>query len=366
MQSKSIEQIKIKSSGPVKPIYNYKDAKEDLEVFREWWNAYRAEAAIINPQFIKKTPNLPVDYLLKPNTHVKFLKGEININSYGFLGKEFQIKKGNKFRIVTMGASHTFGPSLHPGDDPWPLVLEGLINKSFPVPEGIEVINAGVPGYNIKDSLYLLTAKVASLAPDLIIVYHGSQNRYIIMKDLKFRRVFGIVPSTPRSLKSIEVIENRFRKWLSEVLSGNKNELESILSNKEELKNSELYGYYRKFSKITNDLGITLVTTTFNMAVNETSPKEVKEFYEPSFPGVNHRIKANQINNKILQIHAEQSHNVYHLNTGKNLNGAYLEYYHDLVHMNKEGKIALAANIFNEIKPLLHKILDGKGVNLSK
>ncbi len=114
------------------------------------------------------------------------------------------------------------------------------------------------------------------------------------------------------------------------------------------------------------DLGITLVTTTFNMAVNETSPKEVKEFYEPSFPGVNHRIKANQINNEILRIHAEQSHNVYSLETGKNLNGAYLEYYSDLVHMNKEGKIALAANIFNEIKPLLHKMLDGKGVNLSK
>jgi lysophospholipase L1-like esterase len=366
IQSKSIEQQEIKSSGPEKPVYSYKDAKGDPEVFKKWWKTHRAEHAIKGSQYMIKTPNLPVPWVLKPNAHIKFLKGEININSYGFRGKEFQVKKGDKFRIVTMGSSHTFGPVLHPGDDEWPLVLERLINKSFPLSVGVEVINAAVPSYSIKGSLYLLTAKVSSLKPDLIIVYHGSQNRFIIMKDLKFRRVFGMIPSSPRSLKSIQIIENRFRKWISDILTGNKSEWTSILSNKEELKNSELYELYSRFSQITNNLGITLVTTTFNMAANETSPKKVKKFYEPSFPGVNHRIKANRINNAIVRTHAEQSHNVYSLETGKNLNGMYLEYYSDLVHLNKEGKIVLATNIFNGIKPILHEMLDDKGVNLPK
>jgi lysophospholipase L1-like esterase len=368
IQSKSIEQKKINSSNsePVKPVYSYKDAQGDLEIFKKWWNKFTAEAAIVNPQYLKQTPNLPVPWLLKPNVKVKFLKGEININSYGFSGKEFQVKKGNKFRIVTMGASHTFGPGLHPGDDQWPLVLERLVNKSFPMSGGIEVINAAAPAYNIKHSLYLLTTKVVSLKPDLIIAYHGSQNRFIIMKDLKFINAFGLTPSTPRSLKSIQIIENRFRKWFNKVFTDNKNEWTSILSNKQELKKSELYGLYRKFSKITNNLGIPLVSATFNMAVNETSPKKVKEFYEPSFPGVKDRIKANRINNEILRTHAEQSHNVYSIETGKNLHGEYLEHYTDLVHLNKEGKIVLATNIFNGIKPILHEILDDKGVNLPK
>ena len=129
---------------------------------------------------------------------------------------------------------------------------------------------------------------------------------------------------------------------------GNKSEWTSILSNVEELKNSKLYGFYNRFSEITNNLGIPLVTTTFNMAVNETSPKKVKEFYEHAFENVDHRIKSNRINNAIVRTHAEQSHNVYSLETGKKLNGAYLEYYSDLVHMNKEGKIVLAINIFKD------------------
>ena len=365
IQSKSIEKKKINSSGSVKPVYSYKDAQGNPEAFKEWWSTYRKEDAITAPQYMKKTPNLPVPWLLKPNAQVKFLKGEININSYGFSGKEFQVKKGNKFRIVTMGASHTFGPGLHPGDDQWPLVLERLVNKSFPMSGGIEVINAAAPGYSIKDSLYLLTTKVTPLKPDLIIAYHGSQNRFIIMKDLKFRTLFGMQPPPPRPLKSIRIIEIQFRKRINKVLINNKSAWTSILSNKEELKKSELYGLYSKFSKITNNLGIPLVSATFNMAVNETSPKKVKEFYEPSFPGVNDRIKANRINNEILRIHAEQSHNVYSLETGKSLDGIN-QYYTDLVHMNKKGKIVLATIIFNGIKPILHEMLDNKGVNLPK
>ena len=366
IQSKSIEQKKINSLGSVKPVYSYKEAQGDPEAFKKWWKKFRAEAAITNSQYMKQTPNLPVPWLLKPNVKVNFLKGAININSYGFSGKEFQVKKGNKFRIVTMGASHTFGPGLHPGDDQWPLVLERLVNKSFPMSGGIEVINAAAPAYNIKHSLYLLTTKVVSLKPDLIIAYHGSQNRFIIMKDLKFKTLFGIQPPPPRPLKSIQIIEIQFRKWINKVLISNKSAWTSILSNKEELKKTELYGLYSKFSKITNNLGIPLVSATFNMAVNETSPKKVKEFYESSFPGVNDRIKANRINNEILRTHAEQSHNVYSIETGKNLHGAYLEHYTDLVHMNKEGKIVLATNIFNGIKPILHEMLDDNGVNLPK
>ncbi len=365
IQSKSIEQKKINSSGSVKPVYSYKDAQGDPEAFKKWWKKYRAEATIVDPQYTKQTPNLPVPWLLKPNVKVNFLKGEVNINRYGFSGKEFQVEKGNKFRIVTMGASHTFGPGLHPGDDQWPLVLERLVNKSFPMSGGIEVINAAVPGYNIKHSLYRLTTKVLSLKPDLIIAYHGSQNRFIIMKDLKFRTLFGIQPPPPRPLKSIQTIEIQFRKWINKILISNKSAWTSILSNKEELKKTDLYGVYSKFSKITNDLGIPLVSATFNMAVNETSPKKVKEFYEPSFPRVNDRIKANRINNEILRIHAEQSHNVYSLETGKSLDGIN-QYYTDLVHMNKKGKIILATIIFNGIKPILHEMLDNKGVNLPK
>ena len=365
IQSKSIEKKKINSSWSVKPVYSYKDAQGNPEAFKEWWSTYRKEAAITGPQYTKQTPNLPVPWLLKPNVKVNFLKGEININSYGFQGKEFQVKKGNKFRIVAMGASHTFGPGLHPGDDQWPLVLERLVNKSFPMSGGIEVINAAAPGYSIKDSLYLLTTKVAPLKPDLIIAYHGSQNRFIIMKDLKFRTLFGMQPPPPRPLKSIRIIEIQFRKWINKVFINNKSAWTSILSNKEELKKNELYGLYSKFSKITNNLGIPLVSATFNMAVNETSPKKVKEFYEPSFPEINDRIKANRINNEILRIHAEQSHNVYSLETGKNLDGIN-QYYTDLVHMNKKGKIVLATIIFNGIKPILHEMLDNKGVNLPK
>ena len=101
-------------------------------------------------------PGLP--YVLRPNypSH----------NSWGWKGKEFQLKKppGAK-RVVCLGESTTYG-----GDKPYAESLEGFLNQAN-IPA--EVLNAGVPGWTSREVLINFRERVLPLKPDLVLLYVG-------------------------------------------------------------------------------------------------------------------------------------------------------------------------------------------------
>ncbi len=91
------------------------------------------------------------------------------INAQGFVGPEIKKhKEPGVYRIFALGDSCTFGPYGYT----YPGILSALLNADLP-DKNIEVINAGVEGYNSFHALARLREDVLPYDPDLVVVYIG-------------------------------------------------------------------------------------------------------------------------------------------------------------------------------------------------
>lgn len=80
----------------------------------------------------------------------------------------YSIEKPKKtYRIITLGDSFTFGKYVNTSDN-WPEQLEKKL-KSCKKGSGFEVINLGIPGYDIQYSLERFKKRGIKYHPDLII-----------------------------------------------------------------------------------------------------------------------------------------------------------------------------------------------------
>lgn len=116
-------------------------------------------------------PHHYLGYALTPN-YVSH-DGLTHHNNYGFRGKPITIKKAKgKFRIITLGGSTTYTTKVKNDEKTYPFLL-GSILRNTHNHQNVEVINAGVPGYESFQTLINLQFKALELNPDLIIYYHG-------------------------------------------------------------------------------------------------------------------------------------------------------------------------------------------------
>lgn len=116
--------------------------------------------------------NRTLRYELKPNTHTKFEGFDVAINSDGFRGKEYPLKKEkNTYRIVLLGDSVAFG-RLIPFEHGLSSRLE-IALKDFCPQKNFEVLDMGVEGYNSSQELEMLKIKGLKYNPDLVIVYYS-------------------------------------------------------------------------------------------------------------------------------------------------------------------------------------------------
>jgi len=113
-----------------------------------------------------------LNYSLTPG----FSRDKLRHNSIGFRGKEFKKEKPDSiFRIVCLGGSTTYTEMVNDNEKTYPALLEKILRDSFGY-KNTEVINAGVPGYNSWESLINLEFRVLDLNPDLVVVYHGTND----------------------------------------------------------------------------------------------------------------------------------------------------------------------------------------------
>ena len=109
------------------------------------------------------------------------------LNSDGFRSAEFGPKQPGVYRILSLGDSCTFGyitreEMLGFVMQPYPLKLQRFVERR--VGEGkVEVLNAGVPGYNSYQGLLLLRTKLRDLEPDLITVRYGWNDHFLSAGD---------------------------------------------------------------------------------------------------------------------------------------------------------------------------------------
>ncbi|MBF0312103.1 MAG: hypothetical protein HQK52_01735 [Oligoflexia bacterium] len=114
----------------------------------------------------------PNQKIISAGTKLTHLR-DITINQYGFRGDEITMPKGKDvFRIFILGGSSVF-EYVSSEKETFTKILEKNLNSAKWIPsKKIECINAGVPGYNVMNSLQTYIYKIRYLQPDLIIVYH--------------------------------------------------------------------------------------------------------------------------------------------------------------------------------------------------
>lgn len=87
-------------------------------------------------------------------------------NTLGLRGGEVAAKRAGELRILAVGDSFTYGHGVQ-DDEAYPAVVESMLRARG---HDVQVLNAGVPGYNT-DQAYTWTLRDGlDLAPDLVLV----------------------------------------------------------------------------------------------------------------------------------------------------------------------------------------------------
>jgi len=110
----------------------------------------------------------------EPNQHME----TININNEGFRGPEIQREKSEDiYRIFMVGGSTTFGYGASSDQNSIPAHLQEKFNQ-INLEKSVDVINAGIHGYNSNDEMNLVKNKLVHYNPDLVIIFDGSNDMF--------------------------------------------------------------------------------------------------------------------------------------------------------------------------------------------
>lgn len=108
--------------------------------------------------------------LMQPGSHYEWQDIAVDINSHGLRGPETTYEKPPAtFRILNLGDSVVMGWGVRQ-EDTYGRQLESLLNEDGSGDLSFEVINAGVPGWNLENALAYLQAEGLKYEPDLLVL----------------------------------------------------------------------------------------------------------------------------------------------------------------------------------------------------
>lgn len=145
----------------------------------EWLTAATAELEGVSTSVREQAPRLalllePTDhpemiYRLRPGLDLHYAGLKLTTNPQGYRGPPLERNKpAETIRILVLGDSVSFGWGVSDGEC-YPRVLERELNRNRGS-RRIEVINAGVPGYNTAMELAYLERDGLVLDPDLVLL----------------------------------------------------------------------------------------------------------------------------------------------------------------------------------------------------
>jgi lysophospholipase L1-like esterase len=342
------------SALPGERGYSYQVGRHHPARFVAWWKQYQDAWNIMARDVFMPDPDGKFWFRLRPKSEGRLLRSRVVINSRGFRGREIPEEKGDAYRIVALGESTTFGCTLESEDRPWPEVLEDLIRERLLPSRPVEVINAGVPAYDLADSTLRFESEIAALKPDLVVSYHG-YNGLAMLRDVMPPTAGGLAPAYKRRpLALLAILEYRL-KWLWH--RGLNDEVpRADVPPPELLLECEYARRYRELIGLTRTHGIQLALCTFPMAVNRDSPNDVIEFYRPAFPSIRWQIEANVFHSAIVRQLGQRYPEVEVVDVQARLDGSH-ERFIDLVHLTQDGRQLVAETVFNELRDLLAREL---------
>ena len=332
---------------PREELYLYRNAQKDPAGFAQWCATFDTEWSKVLSDIFVPDPAGRLRPRPKPSSHARLFDSEISINSLGFRGKEVSREKGNAYRIVALGESTTFGFTMKEKDPPWPELLEQFIRERLRPHRAVEVINAGIPGWDLQANLGRLATEILPLHPDMIISYHGYNG---------FSMIHGVVPLSNLleppvyRIRPVKLLADcEFRLEVMKAVSREQALLATRASSFVAPLQTRYADAYRQLIEFAQTNNIRLVLADYSMAVNENSPRGVLDFYRRRYPAVVWWIKANQAHSLIVQQLAQQHPEVVFVDAHPGLDGDHDKFI-DLMHFTQAGRQQLAETIFAGIK----------------
>jgi lysophospholipase L1-like esterase len=122
----------------------------------------------INRATVRRSANPHLRFELRPGA-MAAAEVDYRINAAGLRGREVEeAKPAGVTRVAVLGDSIAFGYWVAE-EDAFPRQLEGLLGAGRPE-ERVEVLNFGVPGYNLDQSLEMLRSCALRFAPDAVVL----------------------------------------------------------------------------------------------------------------------------------------------------------------------------------------------------
>jgi hypothetical protein len=123
----------------------------------------------INRATVRRSANPRLQFELRPGS-VVHAEVEYRVNALGLRGPEVTLWKPDGVRrVAVLGDSIAFGYWVAE-KDAFPRQLESMLGEVRGVGPRVEVLNFGVPGYNLDQEIEQLRAKVRDFAPDVVVV----------------------------------------------------------------------------------------------------------------------------------------------------------------------------------------------------
>jgi peptidoglycan/LPS O-acetylase OafA/YrhL/lysophospholipase L1-like esterase len=338
------------------PTYSYRAAHANPAAFAVWWFYYLNEwirGDGIRSKIDAPDPQKKLPFVLVPGSAGRMFDTTIKINNLGFRGPDLARDKGDAFRIFALGESQTFGPTLRDGERPWPELLQDLFDRHASCGRRVEVVNAGTEAYTLEDNLERMHRDVLPLKPDLILSAHGMNG----LLALGLRRVPepdepGVRPRASALLgHAVLTIERAAHDLRSRGSAEARPALEPMSD--AELMKSRYAEAYRKLIALARAGGADIALADSSMAVNETSPREVKDFYGAVFKPIDDIIAANAAHNRLVRLIARDE-NAPLIDMTDGVDGVWDDdLYLDIVHFTEAGNERVAGLIFRQLVPIL-------------
>jgi peptidoglycan/LPS O-acetylase OafA/YrhL/lysophospholipase L1-like esterase len=337
------------------PTYSYRAARDNPAAFATWWFYYLNEwirddgirGEIEGPDPQKKLP-----FVLIPGSSGRMFDATVRINNAGFRGPDLASDRDNAFRIFALGESQTFGPTLRDSEKPWPELLQALFDKHAPCGRPVEVINAGTEAYTLEDNLEKMRRDILPLKPDLILSTHGMNGLLALgLRQQAEPNEPGVRPRASALLaRAVLMIERELHDWRARASAA---PLAPPSLSDAALLGSRYATAYRKLIALSRENSVPLVLATSTMAVNEASPREVKDFYGTVFKPIDDIIAANEAHNRMVRLLAKES-GVPLIDATSGLDGVWDDdLYLDIVHFTERGNARMAEKMFDGLLPIL-------------
>jgi hypothetical protein len=138
-----------------------------------------------NLALFQPSKNVKKIFEMIPNQKISIMGRDFEINNFGFRDKKRELDKGDKYRIIVVGDSNTFGQNVK-DDETYTRLLEEKLN----VKHGgkFEIWNAGIPAQALSQKIETAEEMISKYNPNLLIIQdnNGERRSFLANQELEY------------------------------------------------------------------------------------------------------------------------------------------------------------------------------------